>query len=216
MTIEEKMKNLVVDWDEDGLKELCSSLLKDNQTSAEYLLTIIGSIMKFIGDQFENEEIFLPDLIGSANVVKAVIDEVLDPAIRAKGGEMKTLGKVVIGTVESDVHSIGKDLVASFLFSNGFEVFNLGVEVTAEEFINKAEEVDADIIGMSSLLTMSMDFQRQVIEELNKRGLREKYKVIVGGAPTSEEWAQQIGADAWADDAIEAVAMIKKIIENKS
>jgi methylmalonyl-CoA mutase cobalamin-binding domain/chain len=216
MTIEEKMKNLVVDWDEDGLKELCSSLLKENQTSAEELLKIIGSIMKFIGDQFENEEIFLPDLIGSANVVKAVIDEVLDPAIRAKGGEMTTLGKVVIGTVESDVHSIGKDLVASFLFSNGFEVFNLGVEVTAEEFINKAEEVNADIIGMSSLLTMSMDFQRQVIEELNKRGLREKYRVIVGGAPTSEEWAQQIGADAWADDAIEAVAMIKKIIENKS
>ena len=216
MTIEEKMKNLVVDWDENGLKELCSSLLKENQTSAEELLKIIGSIMKFIGDQFENEEIFLPDLIGSANVVKAVIDEVLDPAIRAKGGEMKTLGKVVIGTVESDVHSIGKDLVASFLFSNGFEVFNLGVEVTAEEFINKAEEVNADIIGMSSLLTMSMDFQRQVIEELNKRGLREKYRVIVGGAPTSEEWAQQIGADAWADDAIEAVAMIKKIIENKS
>jgi trimethylamine corrinoid protein len=216
MTIEDKMKNLVVDWDENGLKELCSSLLKENQTSAEKLLKIIGSIMKFIGDQFENEEIFLPDLIGSANVVKTVIDEVLDPAIRAKGGEMKTLGKVVIGTVESDVHSIGKDLVASFLFSNGFEVFNLGVEVTAEEFINKAEEVNADIIGMSSLLTMSMDFQRQVIEELNKRGLREKYRVIVGGAPTSEEWAQQIGADAWADDAIEAVAMIKKIIENKS
>lgn len=216
MTIEDKMKNLVVDWDEDGLKELCSSLLKENQTSAEELLKIIGTIMKFIGDQFENEEIFLPDLIGSANVVKAVIDEVLDPAIRAKGGEMKTLGKIVIGTVESDVHSIGKDLVASFLFSNGFEVFNLGVEVTAEEFINKAEEVDADIIGMSSLLTMSMDFQRQVIEELNKRGLREKYRVIVGGAPTSEEWAQQIGADAWADDAIEAVAMIKKLIENIS
>ena len=213
MSIEEKMSNLVVEWDEDGLKELCSSLLNENQSTPEELLQIIGNIMKFIGDQFENEEIFLPDLIGSANVVKVVIDEVLDPAIRAKGGEKSTLGKVVIGTVESDVHSIGKDLVASFLFSNGFDVFNLGVEVTAEEFINKAEEVGADIIGMSSLLTMSMDFQRQVIEELNKRGLREKYRVIVGGAPTSEEWAKKIGADAWADDAIEAVVMIKKLLE---
>ncbi|TFG12418.1 MAG: hypothetical protein EU535_06245 [Promethearchaeota archaeon] len=216
MSIEENMKNLVVEWDEDGLKKLCSSLLDENQSTPEDLLQIIGNVMKYIGDQFENEEIFLPDLIGSANVVKAVIDEVLDPAIRAKGGEKSTLGKVVIGTVESDVHSIGKDLVASFLFSNGFDVFNLGVEVTAEEFINKAEEVGADIIGMSSLLTMSMDFQRQVIEELNKRGLREKYKVIVGGAPTSEEWAHQIGADAWADDAIEAVAMIKEIIGTKN
>ncbi len=214
MSIEEKMKNLVVEWDEDGLKEFCSSLLEQKRSSAEELLKIIGSIMKFIGDQFENEEIFLPDLIGAANVVKTVIDEVLDPAIRAIGGEKNTLGKVVIGTVESDVHSIGKDLVASFLFSNGFEVYNLGVEVTAEEFINKAEEVSADIIGMSSLLTMSMDFQKQVIEELIKRGLRDKYKVIVGGAPTSEEWAKQIGADAWADDAIEAIAAIKKIIKN--
>ena len=215
MSIEDKMKNLIVEWDEDRLKELCSSLLEENQSTPEELLQIIGSVMRFIGDQFENEEIFLPDLIGSANTVKAAIDEILDPAIRAKGSEKSSLGKVVIGTVESDVHSIGKDLVASFLFSNGFEVFNLGVEVTAEEFINKAEEVGADIIGMSSLLTMSMDFQRQVIEELNKRGLREKYKVIVGGAPTSEEWAKNIGADAWADDAIEAVVIIKKIIVNK-
>lgn len=216
MSIEDKIKNLVGEWDEDGLKEFCSSHLNQNQYSPEELLQIIGNVMKYIGDQFENEEIFLPDLIGSANVVKAVIDEVLDPAIRAKGGVKNTSGRVVIGTVESDVHSIGKDLVASFLFSNGFEVYNLGVEVTAEEFINKAEEVDADIIGMSSLVTMSMDFQRQVIEELNKRGLREKYKVIVGGAPTSEEWAQKIGADAWADDAIEAVSMIKRIMEIKS
>jgi methylmalonyl-CoA mutase cobalamin-binding domain/chain len=216
MSIEEDIKNLVMDWDEDGLRELCSSLLNKAQSTPEELLQIIGRVMKFIGDQFENEEIFLPDLIGAANVVKAVIDEVLDPAICAKGGEKKTLGRVVIGTVESDVHSIGKDLVASFLFSNGFEVFNLGVEVTAEEFINKAEEVGADIIGMSSLLTMSMDFQRQIIEELNERGLRKKYRVIVGGAPTSEEWAQQIGADAWADDAIEAVAMVKKILENRN
>jgi methylmalonyl-CoA mutase cobalamin-binding domain/chain len=216
MSIEENIKNLIMDWDEDGLRELCSSLLNKGQSTPEELLQIIGRIMKFIGDQFENEEIFLPDLIGAANVVKGVIDEVLDPAIRVKGGEKKTLGRVVIGTVESDVHSIGKDLVASFLFSNGFEVFNLGVEVTAEEFITKAEEVGADIIGMSSLLTMSMDFQRQVIEELNERGLRKKYRVIVGGAPTSEEWAQQIGADAWADDAIEAVAMVKKILENRN
>jgi len=169
--------------------------------------------MKYIGSQFENEDIFLPDLIGAAGVVKTVIDDVLDPAIRASGSEKKTLGKIVIGTVESDVHSIGKDLVASFLFSNGFDVYNLGVEVTAEEFINKAEEVGAKIIGMSSLLTMSMDFQRQVIEELNKRGLREKYKVIVGGAPTTEEWSEQIGADGWADDAIETVSLVKKLIE---
>lgn len=213
MSIEEEIKSLVADWDKEGLKQLCKSLLNNSEASPEKLLKIIGDIMKFIGDQYENEEIFLPDLIGAADTVKEAIDEVLDPAIRKKGGEKETLGKIVIGTVESDVHSIGKDLVASFLFANGFEVFNLGVEVTAEEFISKAEEVRAQVIGLSSLLTMSMDFQRQVIEELQKRGLRNKYKVIVGGAPTSEDWAQQIGADGWADDAIEAVELMKNLIK---
>ncbi len=213
MSLEEQVKELVEEWDEDGLKNLCNSVLDNQEASAEELLEIIGNLMKFIGSQFENEEIFLPDLIGAAGVVKTVIDDVLDPAIRASGSEKKTLGKIVIGTVESDVHSIGKDLVASFLFSNGFDVYNLGVEVTADEFINKAEEIGAKIIGMSSLLTMSMDFQRQVIEELKKRGLREKYKVIVGGAPTTDEWSEQIGADGWADDAIETVNLVKKLIE---
>lgn len=213
MSIKEKIQDFVVEWDEEGLKNYCQHLLKNEEAKASDLLKVIGDVMKFVGDQFENEEIFLPELIGSSETVKTTIDEILDPAIRSAGEEKETMGKVVIGTVESDVHSIGKDLVGSFLFSNGFEVYNLGVEVTADQFISKAEEVGADVIGLSSLLTMSMDFQKEVIEELKKRGLREKYKVIVGGAPTTEEWADQIGADAWADDGIEAVHKIKEILK---
>ncbi len=212
MSIKEKIKEFVIEWDSEGLKNYCQSILKSDEATASNLLKIIGDVMKYVGDQFESEEIFLPELIGSAETVKGVIDEILDPAIRAAGEKKESMGKVVIGTVESDVHSIGKDLVGSFLFSYGFEVYNLGVEVTADQFISKAEEVGADVIGLSSLLTMSMDFQKQVIEELKKRGLREKYKVIVGGAPTTEEWADQIGADAWADDSIEAVNKIKEIL----
>ncbi|MFX1530759.1 MAG: B12-binding domain-containing protein, partial [Promethearchaeota archaeon] len=109
----------------------------------------------------------------------------------------------------------GKDLVAAFLFSNGFEVLNLGEEVPPNKYIEEAEEFEAQIIGLSSLLTMSMDIQRQVIEELKKKGLRKKYKVIIGGSPTSEEWAEEIGADGWADDAIEAVELAKKLLPNK-
>jgi len=213
VSIKEKIKELVIEWDSEGLKDYCRSILESNDAKASSLLKIIGEVMKYVGDQFENEDIFLPELIGSAETVKAAIDEVLDPAIRAAGEEKESMGKVVIGTVESDVHSIGKDLVGSFLFSNGFEVYNLGVEVSADQFISKAEEVGADVIGLSSLITMSMDFQKQVIEELKNRGLREKYKVIVGGSPTSEDWAEQIGADGWADDAIEAVELIKRIIK---
>ncbi len=212
MSVNDKIKKLVVEWETERLKEYCKSILKNDEVTASGLLKIIGDIMKFVGNQFEEEEIFLPELIGSAETVKAVIDEVLDPAIRASGEEKKSMGKVVIGTVESDVHSIGKDLVGSFLFSNGFEVYNLGVEVTADQFISKAEEIGADIIGLSSLLTMSMVFQKQVIEELEKRGLRDKYKVIVGGSPTSDDWAENIGADGWADDAIETIALVKKLL----
>ncbi|MHA1486885.1 MAG: cobalamin B12-binding domain-containing protein [Promethearchaeota archaeon] len=212
MSIKDKIKKLVVEWETEDLKEYCQTLLKNNEATASNILKIIGDIMKFVGKQFEEEEIFLPELIGSAETVKEVVDEVLDPAIRATGEEKEIMGKVVIGTVESDVHSIGKDLVGSFLFSNGFEVYNLGVEVTADQFISKAAEVGADIIGLSSLLTMSMDFQKQVIAELEKRGVRDRYKVIVGGSPTSEDWAEQIGADGWADDAIEAITLVKKLL----
>lgn len=212
MSIKDKIKELIVEWETERLKEYCQSILKNNEATASRLLKIIGDIMKFVGNQFEEEEIFLPELIGSAETVKVVIDDILDPAIRAAGEEKETMGKVVIGTVESDVHSIGKDLVGSFLFSNGFEVYNLGVEVTADQFISKAEEIGADVIGLSSLLTMSMDFQKQVIDELKKRGLRNKYKVIVGGSPTSEDWGVQIGADGWADDAIETITLVKKLL----
>ena len=212
MTIEEQIKDLVIEWDEDNLKELCRSILESNEATPAELLKIIGKIMQFIGKQFEDEEIFLPDLVGSANIVKNTIDEILDPAIKASGESKETLGKVVIGTVEGDVHSIGKDLVGSFLFSNGFEVFNLGEEVPASKFVDKAEGVGAQIIGLSSLLTMSMGFQREVIDELRNRGLRDKYKVILGGSPTSKEWADEIGADGWADDAIEAVFLVKKLL----
>ncbi|MHA2184797.1 MAG: cobalamin B12-binding domain-containing protein [Promethearchaeota archaeon] len=212
MILEERIKELIIDWDEEGLKNLCLTSIDTKEASPAELLKIIGKVMQFIGTQFEDEEIFLPDLVGSANVVKNTVDDVLDPAIRKSGETKETLGKIVIGTVEGDVHSIGKDLVGSFLFSNGFEVLNLGEEVPASVFVEKAEEFGAQVIGLSSLITMSMGFQREVIEELTKRSLRDKYKVIIGGSPTSVEYADEIGADGWADDAIEAVALVKKIL----
>ncbi|MHA1726948.1 MAG: cobalamin B12-binding domain-containing protein [Promethearchaeota archaeon] len=212
MSLKEDIKNSILEFDEDGLKKRIETALSTKEADPLSIIKIIGNVMTLVGDKFEKEEYFLPELIMSANIVKSTIDEILDPALRKMGQKKESLGKVVIGTVEGDVHSIGKDLIASFLFSNGFEVYNLGEEVPAERFINKAEEVNAQVIGLSSLLTMSLDFQRQVIQELKKRGLRDKYKVIVGGSPTSEEWANQIGADGWADDALEAVALVKKLL----
>ncbi len=212
MTLEDSIKERILEWDEDGLIEICKSAIEKNEATPAELLKIIGNVMEYVGEMFEREEFFVPELIVASNTVKAAIDQVLDPAIKEMGGERETKGKIVLGTVEGDVHSIGKDLVASFLFSNGFEVYNLGVEVPATKFIEKAEEIGAKVIGLSSLLTMSMDFQRQVINELKSRNIRDKYFVIIGGAPTSEEWADEIGADGWADDAMEAISLLNKLL----
>ncbi|TFF99555.1 MAG: hypothetical protein EU541_04605 [Promethearchaeota archaeon] len=215
MTIKEELSGAILNYEEEKLKNLCRTAIEEKALTPIELVNIIGDIMALLGEQFEKEEIMLPELIVAANIVKDTIDEIIDPAIKARGEKRESKGKVVIGTVESDVHSIGKDLVASFLFSNGYEVYNLGVDVPAGKFIEKAEEVNADVIGLSSLVTLSMDFQKQVIEELNKRGLKDKYKVIVGGAPTSENWAVKIGADAWADDSLEAVIKINNLLQKK-
>lgn len=215
MTIKEELSKSILNYDENTLKELCQSTIENETLTPIELVNIIGDVMSMLGKKFEKEEIMLPELIVAANIVKDTIDEIIDPAIKASGEKRESKGKVVIGTVESDVHSIGKDLVASFLFSNGYEVFNLGVDVPAATFIEKAEEVQADVIGLSSLVTLSMDFQKQVIEELEKRGLRDKYKVIVGGAPTSRSWAEQIGADVHADDSLEAVIKLNKLLKNE-
>jgi trimethylamine corrinoid protein len=212
MSLQDKIKDAIFEYDEDKLKDLCSSSINEKEIGPIEIVNIIGDVMTILGKKFEKEELMLPELMVAANIVKSVIDDILDPAIRKRGGVRESKGKVVIGTVKGDVHSIGKDLVASFLFSSGYEVFNLGVDVPATEFIDKAEEVGADVIGLSSLVTLSMDFQRRVIEKLKKRGLRHKYKVIVGGAPTSESWAKKIDADAWGDDSMDAVIKINQLI----
>lgn len=212
MTLEDNIKSKILEWDEEGLIEICKSAIEKNEATATDILKMIGNVMEYVGELYEKEEYYVPELIVASNTVKAAIDQVLDPAIKEMGVEKETKGKVVLGTVEGDVHSIGKDLVGSFLFANGYEVFNLGVEVPAAKFIEKAEEVGAKVIGLSSLLTMSMDFQRKVINELEKKGLRDKYIVIIGGAPTSEDWAGEIGADGWADDALETVSLLNNLL----
>ncbi len=213
MSLKEQIETAVLDFDEDNLKNICKTALDKKDATAVELLRLIGSIIKTVGDQFEAEEIFLPELIAAANTVKVTIDELLDPIIRESGEVKETKGVVVLGTVEGDIHSIGKDLVGSFLFANGFEVHNLGVDVSPEVFLAKAEEVNATIIGMSALLSISMDIQRKFIKLLKEKGIRDKYKIVVGGAPTSDDWAKNIGADGWADDAIGAVKLCLGLVE---
>ena len=136
----------------------------------------------------------------------------LEPELLKLGSERETMGRVVLATVEGDIHEIGKTLVGTMLSASGFEVTDLGVDQPAEKIIGKALEIDAQIIGMSALLTTTMVRQREVIEELDKEGLRPRIKVMVGGAPITKEWAEKIKADGTSEDAVGAVQLAKKLV----
>ncbi|MGC9335832.1 MAG: corrinoid protein, partial [Anaerolineae bacterium] len=162
-----------------------------------------------VGELFETGEYFLPDLIIGADAMKAALG-VLEPVL-LKGRERKVVGRVVLGTVKGDLHEIGKTLVGTMLTANGFEVTDLGVDVSADEFVAAVKETGATLVGASALLTTTMLHQQDVVEALKEAGLRDRVKVMVGGAPITETWAEKIGADGYAEDAISAVALAKRL-----
>ncbi|MEN6559766.1 MAG: corrinoid protein [Acidobacteriota bacterium] len=163
-----------------------------------------------VGRLWEEGEYFLPELITSAEAMKAAM-AVLEPALNRRDAGARRGGKVVIGTVEGDIHDIGKNLVASMLQAGGFEVFDLGADVKLERFVEKAEEVGAGLICLSALLTTTMMAQRRFIGLLLDLGLRGNYRVLVGGAPASRRWAEEIGADGYAENAVAAVKLAKSL-----
>jgi trimethylamine corrinoid protein len=163
-----------------------------------------------VGDLFGEGQVFLPELVLSANAMQGVI-EIINASLEKKGKKQER-GKVVIGTVEGDLHDIGKTIVVSLLKANGFEVKDLGRDVPLDRFIEEAEAFGANVIGTSALLTTTMTVQKDLEEQLKEKGLKGKYKTIVGGAPVTERWAKRIGADAYAADATAGVRMIKELL----
>jgi len=164
-----------------------------------------------VGEQFSRGEMFLPDLVLAGEAMKAAI-AVLEPEMARRGTQRQTLGRVVIGTVEGDIHDIGKTLVATMLAASGFQVYDLGVDVPVARFVEKAREVEADIVGLSALLTTTMARQADAIKALTEAGLRPRVKVMVGGAPVTASWAAEIGADGTSEDAIGAVAVARRLV----
>ncbi len=195
----------------EGADTIARDLLEKQGVKPVELVTVLSKKLKEIGEKFGKGEIFLMDLVGSAEVMNTIM-EVLKPALEKSEEKPEYLGTVIIGTVEGDIHDIGQRIVASLLQAAGFKVIEIGNDQPIENFIKAAEENKADIIGASALLTTTMPMQRKLVEELRKRGLREKYKVVVGGAPTSPEWAEEIGADGHGADATEAVEIAKRLV----
>jgi corrinoid protein of di/trimethylamine methyltransferase len=168
----------------------------------------VGGTPQF-GNQFDEGEVYLPELMLAAAAMEAAM-AICNAALPE--GESETRGVVVIGTVEGDVHDIGKAIVSAYLRANGYEVHDLGRDVPVDAFVDKAEEVNADIIGASALLTATMRKQAEILAELDDRGIRDKYKFVVGGAPCTQEYADSIGADAYAADASDGVKKIEKLL----
>jgi 5-methyltetrahydrofolate--homocysteine methyltransferase len=164
--------------------------------------------MDKIGKMFERGEAFIADLVIAADIFKKAV-EIIKPHLKVVE---RGKGRVVIGTVEGDIHDIGKNLVALMLEISGYEVIDLGVDVSADKFAEAIEKYNPDVIGMSALMTTTMLNQKKIIEELKKRGLRNRVKIIVGGAPTTEAWAREIGADAWGSDCFDAVKKVRELL----
>jgi len=201
----------ILSLDPEKAKEMAEKLVKSDIDPTEALEKKMSPAMEEIGRRFKIGELFLPELQLSAEVFRIAMN-ILQPKILASGGAMKNKGRVVIGTVKGDVHSIGKDLVATMIRTAGFEVYDIGVDVPAFTFLEEAQNKKADIIALSALLTTTMPMQQEVIEALKSEGLREKFRVIVGGGPVNQAWAQKIGADGYGENAAQAVDLVKELI----
>ncbi len=206
-----QMAQAVIEGDPDEAQALAHQALSQGVDPLEAINKGYTPGMDEVGELYSTGEYFLPDLILGGEAMKAAL-AVLEPALKAGGQERKVLGKVVLGTVKGDIHEIGKALVGSMLSANGFQVYDLGIDIEAGEFVAKAREYDADIVALSALLTTTMLHQRDVIEHLAEAGLRERVKVMVGGCPVTQAWADDIGADGFAEDAAGAVVLAKRLM----
>ncbi len=205
------LREQLLTFDADKFVGTVKKLIAEGVSSIE-VVNALTQVLKEIGKKFESGELFLVHLVVAGDLARRATTEVLEPLLKKSGGERKALGRVVIGTVAGDIHDIGKNIVAMLLFTAGFEVYDLGKDVSAEEFVKKTKELNPDIVAMSALLTTTLPAQREVVQALNKSGLRDKVKILVGGAPTTGEWAKEIGADGYGADAIEAVKVAKKLL----
>ncbi len=206
-----QMAQSVVDGEVEDAERLAQEGLDAGLAPGDILDKGFVKGIEEVGDLFGKGEFFLPELVQGAEAMKAAV-AVLQPALDAAGGQRSTLGVAVAGTVAGDIHEIGKTIVCSMLSAAGFTVTDVGCDVPVETFIDKVKELKPDLLLLSALLTTTMPNQQKTIEALKAEGLRDGVKVMIGGAPTTRAWADEIGADGYAEDAIEAVVTAKQVL----
>jgi len=208
----EAMKASILDGDEELAEELAHKALEENLDLAKAMNEGFLKGIQEVGDLYQAGEYFLPELVCSADAMKAAL-EILTPALKQASGDTGvTKGLVALATVEGDVHDIGKKIVAAMLTAAGYEIYDMGTDVPAEQIINEASERKADVLGLSAMLTTTMQEQKKIIALLEKEGTRDRFKVIVGGAPVNGSWAETIHADGYSDNAMGAVKLVTKLL----
>lgn len=212
----EVLKNLttaIIDGDEDMAVDNAKAALNIQLDPLEAVEQGLSKGMDIIGDQFESGEAFLPELLMAASAFKAAM-EILKPELELQKKNIAKQGTVLIGTVKGDLHSIGKNIVGTVLETKGFNVVDIGIDNGALDIIQEAEKAQADVIALSCLMTTTMPAQKEVIETLKEMNLQDKYTVIVGGGPVTQEWATEIKADGYGESAIQAAELAKKLLAN--
>ena len=208
------MRQSILDGAPDHASELAQSALQLGIPPLESIHQGYVAGMTAVGELYGTGQMFLPDLMASSEAMSAAMS-ILEGELRRTGGEREVQGTIVLGTTKGDIHEIGKRLVGTLLAANGFRVHDLGADVDCGTFVVKARELRADVVGVSALLTTTMAGQKRVLDALTEAGLRPGLKVIVGGAPVTRQWAEQIGADGYAKDAMAAVALVKSLVSPK-
>ncbi|MFX0044065.1 MAG: B12-binding domain-containing protein [Candidatus Hodarchaeota archaeon] len=205
-----EMCNAIVDLDEEIAINLANKAINEGMDLLKVIENGYAAGIRRVGELWEEGDFFLPELMKGAQIMQTCMDMII-PHLQ-KDSERVNLGTVVIATIEGDIHSIGKTIVATMLRAYGFEVFDLGADVPAEKIINFAIEKNADIIGVSALLTTTMIGQKKIIDLLKEKNLADKFKVIFGGAPVTTTWVEECKADGFAENAIEAVKLVKSLL----
>lgn len=208
----DELASSVEEMDPDKVVAVSKRAIDEGIDPADVVENGLAKGLRKVGERFEKGEAFLTDLVGAAAAAREALDTVLRPAMTRARTSQRSLGKVVLGTVSGDIHDIGKNIVAAMLFAAGFEVVDLGTDVSVDDFVSRSSEVGAKIVGSSALLSTTLPVQRRIVNEFIKRKIRDQHKLLVGGAPATEQWAKEIKADGYAPNAIDAVKLAKSML----